>query len=262
LDTSTSDVKPGLEDRDFPAHGAIKKALALLEAVGQAHEATLAELAEGTGLPKSTLMRLLGILVQTGFLQRTSHGHYRAGLKLWRIGASALDQGAVREGVIFVLRQLVALTAETAHYSVYEHGYSVYIESMDGLHPVRHSTAIGDMSPAYASATGKALLAWQDPSEIRRVAAASRPFTPNTLVGVDAIVGQMAKIRADSYCVGRGEWRAGVLGIAAPVFGRTGAVVAAIGVSGPEERVEPHVESYASAVRSAARTLSMQRGAL
>jgi IclR family KDG regulon transcriptional repressor len=207
-------------------------------------------------------MRLLGILVQSGFLQRTSHGHYRAGLKLWRIGASALEQGAVREGVIFVLRQLVALTAESAQYSVYEHGYSVCIESMDGIHPVRHSTAIGDMSPAYASATGKALLAWQEPSEVRRVAAGGQPLTPNTPVGVDAIVSLMAKIRADGYCVDRGEWKSGVLGIAAPVFGRTGSVVAAIGVSGPEERVEPRVESYVDAVGAAARTVSMQRGAL
>src|SRR2546428_8175766 len=123
--------------RDFPAQGSVKKALALLEVVGEARDASLADLAVRTKLPKSTLMRLLGILVQAGFLQRTAHGRYRAALKLWRIGATALDQDSVRDAVIPTLRDLVSQTSETAHYSVYERGFSVYVEKIDGLHPVR-----------------------------------------------------------------------------------------------------------------------------
>lgn len=255
-------MTPGSIYRDFPAQGSIKKALALLEIVGEERDASLAELAAHTKLPKSTLMRLLGILVQAGFLKRTAHGRYRVSLKLWRIGATALDQDAIRDGVIPVLRDLVAKTSETAHYSVYERGYSVYIEKIDGLHPVRYYTVIGGMSPAYASATGKALLAWQEPAEIERVAASSAQITPHTHVGVDAIVQHMAQIRASGCSVNRGEWREGVWGVAAPIFGRTGSVVAAIGVSGPQERIEPNVDTYAALVREAAGSLSAHHGAL
>jgi IclR family KDG regulon transcriptional repressor len=255
-------MKPDSTYRDFPAQGSVKKVLGLLEVIGEAREASLADLAARTRLPKSTLMRLLGILVQAGFLKRTAHGRYCVAFKVWRIGATALDQDAIRDAVIPVLRELVSKTSETAHYSVYERGYSVYVEKMDGVHPVRYYTVIGGMSPAYASATGKSLLAWQESAEIERVGAASERMTPNTHVGVDEIVKHMAAIRASGYSVNQGEWREGVWGVAAPIFGRTGAVAAAVGVSGPQERIEPNIGSYADLVREAARILSAQHGAL
>jgi len=248
-------------ERDFGATSSISKALAVLEYVGGAATRALPEIAAECGLPKSTLLRILGQLVDLGFLRRTEHGRYAVTLKVWRLGCSAVDYDGVREHVIPVLRDLVATSGETAHYAVYEDSSAVYVDKVDGLHPIRSYTVVGGRSPAYASATGKALLSGQADDEVRRVGARAIVSSESTIVGAEPVLAEARVIRSRGYAVNRGEWRAGVWGIGAPVFGRSGEVVAAVGISGPRERIEPTIEASAALVMRAARSLSAQHGA-
>ena len=234
----------------------IAKALLVLECIGLSERRTLTDIANDVRLPKSTLLRLIHVLIARGFLRRTAHGEYAVSLKTWRIGCSALDSGAIRDEVLPLLRGLVELTGETAHYAAYEDGSSVYIEKVDGLHPIRSYTAVGGRSPAYATATGKALLAWRDEAEIREIGRLAQRFSDATTCGAEAVLREAAKTRARGYAVNRGEWRASVWGIAAPVFNRQSKVIAAVGISGPGERVEPNIVPFADAVCEAAKRLS------
>lgn len=236
----------------------VAKALAIIEYVGLEQLCTIPQLSARTGLPKSTLHRLLGTLVDEGFLYRAAHGQYKVSFKLWRIGASAVDLDSIRQNARHVLADLVKKTSETAHYSVYEDGYAVYVEKMDGLHPVRAYTSLGGRSPAYAGATGKAMLAWQGEEEIRRVVRSAKRFTRSTLVGESAIFREMSRIKKVGYAVNQGEWRDGVWGIAAPILEPAGDVLAAIGISGPEERIRAGLDSLAKAVMHAAAELSQR----
>ena len=241
---------------DAPPMSSVAKALLVLECVGLAERRTLTDIAKDVGLPKSTLLRLLHVLIARGFLRRTAHGEYAVSLKTWRIGCGALDSGAIRDEVLPLLRSLVERTGETAHYAAYEDGSSVYIEKVDGLHPIRSYTAVGGRSPAYATATGKALLAWRDEAEIADVGRRAQRFTDATTSGADAVLREAAKTRNAGYAINRGEWRASVWGIAAPVFNRRAQVIAAVGISGPRERVEPNIEAFAGAVCESAKRLS------
>lgn len=241
---------------DAPPLSSIAKALLVLECVGLSERRTLTDIAKDVRLPKSTLLRLLHALIARGFLRRTAHGEYAVSLKLWRIGCSALDSGAVRDEVLPLLRELVERTGETAHYAAYEDGSSVYIEKVDGLHPIRSYTAVGGRSPAYATATGKALLAWRDESEIAEIGRLAQRFTDATIAGAEAVLREAAKTRKQGYAINRGEWRTSVWGIAAPVFNRRAKVIAAVGISGPRERVEPNVGPFAAAVCETAKRLS------
>ncbi len=234
----------------------VAKALAIIEYVGLEQLSTIPQLSARTGLPKSTLHRLLGTLVDDGFLYRAAHGHYKVSFKLWRIGASAVDLDSIRQNARHVLVNLVKKTSETAHYSVYENGHAVYVEKMDGLHPIRAYTMLGGHAPAYACATGKAMLAWQREDEIRRVAKNAKRFTRNTVVGELPILREMSRIREMGYAVNQGEWRDGVWGVAAPILEPAGDVLAAIGISGPEERIRAGLDNLAKAVTRAAAELS------
>ena len=69
-------------------------------------------------------------------------------------------------------------------------------------------------------------------------------------------------VRTVFDAVNRGEWRASVWGIGAPVFDRHDKVISAIGISGPRERVEPNIKAFAEAVSAAAKELSRRLGAL
>jgi len=239
----------------------VAKALLVLECVGLSERRTLTEIAKEVRLPKSTLLRLVQVLVSRGFLRRTAHGEYAVSLKMWQIGCNAFNADAIRDEVLPLLRGLVEHTGETAHYAAYEDGSSVYIEKVDGLHPIRSYTAVGGRSPAYATATGKALLAWRDEREIAEVGRSARRWTDATNVGADGVLRAAAQTRRLGYAVNRGEWRASVWGIGAPVFDRHGKVISAIGISGPRERVEPNIEPYSEAVSAAAKELSRRLGA-
>jgi DNA-binding IclR family transcriptional regulator len=234
----------------------VAKALAVLEYVALEELTTIAQLSNRTGLPRSTLYRLIGTLIDQGFLYRTAHGHYRASFKLWRIGSTAVHYDSIRENARAVLNKLVNETSETAHYSVYEDGYAVYVEKLDGLHPIRSYTAIGGRSPAYATATGKALLAWQDEAEIARVAHSARCFTGTTVTKPADILAEMKRIRESGYAINRGEWRDGVWGIAAPALGPAQDILAAVGISGPEDRFKGALEQLTAKVCRAASELS------
>ncbi len=246
---------------DFTGLSSVARALMVLEDVGLCGNRTLAELVERTKLPKSTLMRLLSTLIDLGFLQRTRHGRYAVSLKMWRIGCGAVEQESMHDAVMPALRTIVERTGETALYAVYEDGYAVYIEKLEGSHPILAYASVGGRSPAYASATGKALLAWRQSPQIAAVAANAQPLTKATLRG-QAIVEECASVRAAGFAVNRGEWREGVWGIAAPVFGRSRDVVAAIGVSGPCERIEPNIASWSHCIRDVSRELSARYGAI
>ncbi len=253
----TGSVKIGI-----PRMSSVAKALLVLECVGLSERRTLTAIAKDVGLPKSTLLRLVNVLITRGFLRRTAHGEYAVSLKMWQIGCTAFSAEAIRDEVIPLLRELVQRTGETAHYAAYEDGHSVYVEKVDGVHPIRSYTAVGGRSPAYATATGKALLAWRDEREIAEVGRAAHRWTETTNVGSEEVSREAAETRRRGYAVNRGEWRASVWGIAAPVFDRHRKVISAVGISGPRERIEPNVDAFAEVVTGAANDLSRRMGAL
>lgn len=238
----------------------IGKALSIVDFVGSKGPCRLTEISEHTGMPRSTLLRVIATLIDFGFLRRAERGEYRIGLKLWRIGCTALDYENLHEMVLPALRKLVTETSETALYSVYDGGRAVYLEKVEGLHPIRAYAMVGGHSPTYATASGKCLLAWRPEDEIARIGAEAERFTAATRVGSKAVLLSAAEVRRDGFAVNRGEWREGVWGVAAPVFGRDLLPVAAISLTGPKDRVEPQISRFSRAVRVAARELSMHHG--
>jgi IclR family KDG regulon transcriptional repressor len=240
--------------------GAVAKALWLIRHVGMHGPCTLNQLVEAIDMPRSTVHRLLATVAAADFLNRRPDGTYVVSPAVWGIAAAGMSPMVLESEIHSALQGLVDATHETAHYSVYDDGMAVYVQKIDGLHPVRAYTWVGGRSPAYASATGKALLSMVSNAEIERVAAQAVKLSDTTIVGARAVMKEIDAIRECGYAVNRGEWRAGVWGVASPLVDRFGALAGAIGVSGPQERIEPSVDSYAELVRNAATALTIRHG--
>jgi DNA-binding IclR family transcriptional regulator len=255
------EVRPAKRDpSENGGVASVAKALAILDVVGEHGPTSLVQLVAATGLPKSTLFRLLATMCDAGYLERTARGEYAPTVKLWRIGAKAIDYDRIHLEVISTLRQIVEETTETAHFSIYEDGYAVYVEKVEGTHPVHAYTHVGGRSPAYASATGKALLAFQPAEEILRIAERAEPHTRATLRGHKALAKEMASIRETNVAVNHGEWRDGVWGVASAVFDHRGEVAGAMGLSGPQDRIEPALDRLSRLVVEHARVLTARYG--
>jgi IclR family KDG regulon transcriptional repressor len=241
----------------------VVKAFSVLEALANSDKPSrITDLALELGLAKSNTHRLLKTLEALGYVrQRSEDGLYEASLRLWETGVKVLSRLDLREIARPWLLSLAKETGETVHLSRFDNGEAVYLDKIESTHAVRAYTQIGGRSPAYATATGKALLAHQSEAIIASVATNLIAFTPRTLIDENALRTHLAAVRRNGYATNLGEWRASVYGLGAPIFNEAGAVVAAVGISGLDERLRGKaLSSWAPAVTRAAFTISRELG--
>lgn len=225
----------------------------------------VSELASELNVGRSNVHRLLQALVEMGYaVNEGGRGNYRASLKVWELGAQALHKLDFREATAPAMRELLTRSNETVHLSVLNGDEVVYIDKLDSPEPVRAYSVVGGRAPAYCVATGKVLLAWQEtpPTDLLTVRKL-QVFTPSTIGDTAQLASELARVRQQGYAINRGEWRASVWGIAAPVLIGSGRVVAAMGISGPAARVRARgvrrlTSLVVEAAQEASRTLALR----
>lgn len=221
----------------------------------------LTELARAAGLDKGTTHRLLESLIGHGYVTRTADSLYELTLKLWTLGARTVGRRSVVAQVPPFLKKLATLTGETVYLTIVDNLEAVYMARIDSPHYLRPHTPIGGRVPLYCGSTGKALLAYLSDQEIKRVGRSLIAVTPRTITRYDVLLKELARIRAKGYATSVGEWDLSISGVAAPVFGSDGNVVASIGVTGPVDRLnETSLTKLGPQVAGVAWELSEQVG--
>ncbi|WP_321944291.1 IclR family transcriptional regulator [Paraburkholderia tropica] len=240
------------------------KGLMLLEALAEQNgrPVTIQTLAETTGLTRSNAHRTLQTLAHAGYATRDeSTGNYRITFKLFQLGAKQTAQIDVRQFASGEMHRLAELTRETVHLSILDAADVIYVDKIDSPQPVRAYSELGGRAPAYCVATGKVLLAFKGAEYIARHLKELVQFSDTTIVDLQALKVELARIAVVGYAVNRGEWRKSVGGVAAPIFDAFGAPVAAIGISGPLERLSlKRIKEFTPAVQSAASSVSRAMG--
>jgi DNA-binding IclR family transcriptional regulator len=181
----------------------IDRALSVLDVV-EAGPSTLADLVEATGLPRATVHRTAVVLVRHGLLRRDPDGRFALGLRLIALGREAAEQFPLREAAHPALEALRDDTGESVQLYVAADGGRRCVSSLQSPHALRWIVAEGALLPLDRGSAGSVLAGRVGPS------------------------GWIASVE---------EREPGVASVSAPVRGRDGAVVAAVGVSGPVERL-------------------------
>jgi DNA-binding IclR family transcriptional regulator len=217
------------------------KGMKMLQALASSDKPRgVTELARELDITKSNSHRLLRTLVHCGFAQNNiESGKYSATLKVWELGSQVLSRVDVKSVAGNYLQLLADKTGESVHLSLFVENVVVYIDKIDSLHPVRAYSQIGKTAPAYCVATGKALLAFQNEEIIARVCHSLVEHTPRTITDPEELLREMARVRQLGYAMNKGEWRDGVCGIGAPIRDSSKQVIAAVGISGPANRMKP-----------------------
>jgi len=239
------------------------KGLAVLEALAASREPRgVTELAHELGLLKSNVHRLLQTLAARGYVRKdAASGRYECTLRIWELGALVAGRLDVRRVARPHAAALAERTAETVHVSVLDGTEVLYIDKVESPHPVRAYSQVGGRAPAYCVATGKALLAHAPDEVVAGLGGELGRYTPRTITDPEALRKELRRVREVGYAVNRGEWREAVGGLAAPVFDVSRAAVAAIGLSGPTDRLNPsRVREWAPLVVAAAGAISRELG--
>ena len=241
------------------------KMLDVLECFSSAdRELSVVEMAARTGLPRTTVHRIVDSLRAVGFLdQEASRDRYRLGLKLFELGSTALTNLPLyREAPPFV-DTLSKLSGEDIHLCVFDGAQMVFVNRSDQVGGRPHNTVITmEATPCHSTGVGKAALAFQPEAVIERVIRAGLPrFTGNTIVDPDRLKEELAAIRARGYSIDDCEHEPDLRCVGAPIRNAAGRVFAAISASGPTRRV-PHsrVPELAQLVTSHAELLSLRLG--
>lgn len=190
---------------------------------------TLSQLARRSGLPTSTVHRMLGELIEWGALERGTDGRYRVGLRLWEVGALAPRGQGLRERALPYLEDLSQVTRENAQLAVREGGELVFVERIAGTGAVPVLTRVGARFALTATGVGLVLLA-HAPREVQEeiLTGPFRRFTPLTVTDTRTLRRMLAEVRHRGYAVSDRQVTMDALSVAAPVHGPDGEVTAAV----------------------------------
>lgn len=211
----------------------IGRVTALLDLYSQSRPSlSVSEAASELGLPRSTAHRLLAALRLSGFLRQDERtGRYLLGarvLYLAQVYGSSLDlRGLARPR----MEALLARVNESVSLYVREGAWRYPVERIESHHEMRIVVALGQRLPLGKGAAGRIL---------------SMSAAEATQAGV---------------VITRGERVPNAVGIAAGVFDSSGALVAAVEISGPIDRITPtKAKRYAKAVHECALAISADLG--
>ena len=214
----------------------VDRAAALLRLVVEADgPITFTELVDEGGLARSTTSRLLAALEANHLLERDSAGTYRSGA-LFALHAVRHDPWSqVARLAEPVLRKVGAETGETVNLGVPRGDSVVQIAQVDSSYLLGSRDWRQVSVPAHCSALGKVLYAY---GALALPEGELQQLTDHSLNSSAALVLQLSTVRRDGYAVTRSELEIGLDGVAVPVQGPDGTVVAALGVSGPTTRLK------------------------
>ena len=236
------------------------RALALLEELRDSESGLgVNELARRIGVNASTASRLLATLEGAGMVQRSGHGPYRLGLALVTLADRALSRLDLQPLARPVLLDLMERSGETATLSLPGEREAITVDSVPSHSSVVSMARLGRPSIPHATAVGKVMLALGGgplPRERDLV-----PLTDRTITDRAELAAEVRAVRERGYGIVRGEREVDVNAIAAPVFDRTGALAAILGLQGPAARLDDPTRQLAVLLEAAA-TLTRALGGI
>lgn len=223
-----------------------------------------ASVAEKLGMSRSTTYRYLQSLRDAGLLEEDPAG-FRLGPRIFQLAGIARKGLGLSEIAAPIMRRLVDEARETVLLTRRSGNQVVCLEREESSRNLRISFERGQVLPVHAGASALVLLAWLDGPELDRTLGSGplERFTDNTTTDPQALKVRLGETRQSGYIVTYGERDPGVVGIAAPIFGRGSQVIAGLSVVIPQHRLDvDQLDVAIKLVRAAAREISTKFGAI
>lgn len=218
----------------------VDRAARLLRAVAtHGNGAMLSAVARETGLGKGTVHRLLGALVDAGFVfQEPETRRYRLGAGLALLGQSAHRQDVAALARPSLLR-LAELTEDTIFASVREGGTAVCVAREVGAFPIRTlSLDAGHVRPLGVGSGSLALLAFLPDHEIAAILDRNQGWLAKyPSYSRKALLADVAETRRRGYSLVDGRIVPGMNAVGVPVLDAHGQPVAALSLAAIASRV-------------------------
>ncbi len=263
--TAVDKADPAKPKRPEPTRlSSVAMAVRLLKTFSEGEaEIGVTSLSRRLGVAKSTVYRLASTLVSEGLLEQNPETEkYRLGMSLFALGALVRQRMNVATDARPFLFHLREATGETVHLAILEGPDIGFVLNLESNHAIRMRADLGARKPAFCTAEGRAMLAFQPQDVVNDVLGRRLvPRTPKTIIDAGQIRAALEEVRALGFATEDEQSELGMRSVAAPIRNANGRVVAAIGLAGPIQRLSDEaLASFAPLVADAARTISARLG--
>lgn len=200
---------------------------------------TLHDIAEAAQIPASTTHRIVNSLLDIGYLESdANHKVYRSGPRLRRLLNLSFGDTSIEKMAMPLLKELANGFNEVSFISrliggkIKLEAFALPDEAPFSLiHP-------GYEFPFHATATGKAILAFQTDAFIETALSGDMPrFQATTSVDRSELLERLGKIRSQGYAINDMEFDPGIYALAAPITLQYNGVFLSVGLVGMRDRM-------------------------
>lgn len=243
----------------------VRSTFRILEEISRVGALGLKEITEGTGVPKSTVFRILSTLLDMGYVIRDADRDYRVSFALGRLVSDEAISEVLRSLALPHMLDLRDKYGETVNLGVRNLDKITYLEVVPSEFALRLQESRGASVLAHASALGKAILAFSPQDLVEEMVRGHKLeiVTQNTICDPDEFIAEIKRVRALGYAFDRGEGSLLATCIGAPIVDAHGMAIAAMSISGPSSRFNPRKDSpVIASLLQATGDLSRQFGQL
>ena len=224
---------------------------------------TFQEIIDLSGIPKSSVYRMLSSLEEMKFLEKGADSKYRLGLLLLKYGSLVSKRLDIRKIAYPIMEELHNDVKEAINLTVRQGDQTVYVEKIDTYQKVRLYTAIGRSSPLYAGACSRIILSnlsdsyideYLDKTELQQ-------HGNGTYTDRELLLESIEEARKNGYTFSNSELENHTSAVAAPIFDANGEAIAGISIAGIEANYkDENLEILIVKVKKAALEISTQLG--
>ena len=226
-------------------------------------ELSFQEIIDLSGIPKTSVYRMLKSLEEMDFLEKGADSKYRLGLLFLTFGNLVSARLDLRQIAYPIMQTLHSDVKEAINLIVRQGDEAIYIEKIDTYQTVRLYTAVGRSSPLYAGACSRIILSYLTDREIESYLESVEltPFASGTITDKTRLTETIQQAKKDGYTVSHSELENHSSAIAAPIFDHKGDVCAGISIAGIEANYQnENLAIFGEKVKEAAYEISKQLG--
>ncbi|MCF3935708.1 IclR family transcriptional regulator [Acuticoccus sp. M5D2P5] len=219
--------------------GSVKSGARILDVMehiaNQDHPVSLADVAAGLSIPKSSALMLLRTLVAKQYLERDGAGQYRLD-PIFRVNGNEWVGGrlaVLRKLARPIAKALANEVQETVVLGVLTSDYEIeVVEKARSPREVRYEIELGAIYPAYCTSMGRSILAFLPQETVDHYLATvpRTKCTPKTVIDADGLRGILSRVRCQGYAVNIEEHVDGASSVAAPLKDTAGAILGTLNI--------------------------------
>jgi IclR family acetate operon transcriptional repressor len=194
---------------------------------------TLEAIADATGVPKSTVHRLLKVLVSSRILMVEAIGRsFAAGDRLYSLLSNVASNSSLHRRRREIIGKLVERLGHTCNFTTLAANDVVYVDRVEADWPRPISLFPGSHVPVHCTSSGKLLLSYLPARQRRRLLyqSALGKFTETTVTDPVRLEEELKRIRKAAVATDDGGYFSEMISVAVPVYGRNRKVIGTVAV--------------------------------